>query len=97
MLFRSTPSPAKAAGKPRKLSFKETRELEGMEAEILKVEQEIGRIENLFAAPDFHKTHATQTNALMADLATHKQKLEQLFARWQELEAIKAGATSEAK
>jgi ATP-binding cassette subfamily F protein uup len=82
---------ARRTNKPRKLSFKETRELEGMEAEILKVEQEIGRIENLFAAPDFHKTHATQTNALMADLAAHKAKLNQLFVRWEELEAGKAG------
>ena len=88
-------APVKPAGKLRKLSFKETRELEGMESEILKVEQEIGRIENLFAAPDFHKTHATQTNALMADLAAHKEKLNQLFARWEELEAIKSGAAAE--
>lgn len=88
-------APVKPAGKPRKLSFKETRELEGMESEILKVEQEIGRIENLFAAPDFHKTHATQTNALMADLAAHKEKLNLLFARWEELEAIKSGAAAE--
>jgi ABC transport system ATP-binding/permease protein len=87
-------APAKPAAKLRKLSFKETRELEGMEAEILKVEQEIGRIENLFATPDFHKTHATQTNALMADLAARKEKLNQLFARWEELAAIQAGAAA---
>jgi ABC transport system ATP-binding/permease protein len=87
-------APAKPAAKLRKLSFKEARELEGMEAEILKVEQEIGRIENLFATPDFHKTHATQTNALMADLAARKEKLNQLFARWEELAAIQAGAAA---
>ena len=91
MLFRS-PQPA---NRPRKLSFKETRELEGMEGEILKVEQEIGRIENLFAAPDFHKTHATQTNALMADLGAQKEKLNRLFVRWEELETIKNGGAAE--
>src|SRR6266540_3638963 len=37
------------ATKPRKLSFKETRELEGMEAQIHAVEAEIARIESLFA------------------------------------------------
>ncbi len=83
---------ARPANKGRKLSFKETRELDGMEAEILKVEQEIGRIENLFAEPDFHKTHATQTNALVSDLATQKEKLNQLFSRWTELEALKAAS-----
>lgn len=80
------------ASKPRKLSFKETRELEGMEAEILKIEQEIGRIENLFTAPDFHKVHATQTNELMANLAERRAMLNQLFIRWEELEAVRAGA-----
>src|SRR5207237_7935710 len=57
------PAPPAAKGsKPRKLSFKETRELEGMEAQIHAVEAEIARIEGLFASPDFHRTHATQTN-----------------------------------
>ena len=85
---------AKPATKGRKLSFKETRELEGMEAEILRVEQEIGRVENLFAEPDFHKNHATQTTALLADLAANKEKLNQLFTRWTELEALKAASGS---
>ena len=35
--------------KPRKLSFKEMRELEGMEAQIHAVDSEIARIEGLFA------------------------------------------------
>ena len=35
--------------KPRKLSFKEKRELEGMEAQIHAVDAEVARIEGLFA------------------------------------------------
>ena len=85
-------SGAKSNNKSRRLNFKETRELEGMEAEILKVEQEIGRIENLFADPEFHRTHSAQTNGLLVDLAAHKTKLNQLFARWTELEAIHAAS-----
>ena len=81
-------SGAKPNNKSRRLNFKETRELEGMEAEILKVEQEIGRIENLFADPEFHRTHSAQTNGLLVELAAHKEKLSRLFARWTELEAI---------
>jgi len=80
---------APKSGKPRKLSFKETRELEGMEAQIHAVDEEIARIEGLFASPDFHRTHATQTNQLTAELAAAKQTLAQLYARWEELEAIK--------
>jgi ATP-binding cassette subfamily F protein uup len=78
--------------KPRKLSFKEARELEGMEAQIHAVDAEIARIEGLFASPDFHRTHATQTNQLTADLAAAKENLAKLYARWEELEAIKAAA-----
>ncbi len=39
--------------KPRKLSFKEQRELEGMEAQIHALEAEVTRIEGLFADPNF--------------------------------------------
>ncbi|MEN9575375.1 MAG: hypothetical protein RL514_3230, partial [Verrucomicrobiota bacterium] len=77
-------------GGKRKMSFKETRELDDMENQVYAVEEQIGKIENLFADPDFHKTHATQTNALMAELAAHKDKLNQLYKRWEELEALKA-------
>jgi ATP-binding cassette subfamily F protein uup len=78
------------AAKPRKLSFKEARELEGMEAHIHAVEGEIARIEGLFASPDFHRAHATQTTQLTADLAAAKENLARLYARWEELEAVKA-------
>jgi hypothetical protein len=78
--------------KPRKLSFKEARELEGMEAQIDGVDAEITRIEGLFASPDFHRTHATQTRQLTANLAAAKENLAELYARWEELEAIKAAA-----
>ena len=66
--------------------------MEGMEAQIHAVEAEIARIEGLFASPDFHRTHATQTNQLIAELAAAKEKLARLYARWEELEAIKAAA-----
>jgi len=78
--------------KARKLSFKEARELEGMEAAIRAVETEIVRIESLFASPDFYRTHATQTNQLKADLESAKEELTRLFARWEELEAIRLGS-----
>ncbi len=82
----AAPKPAR----PRKLSFKEARELEGMESQILLVEEEIARIEGLFASPDFHRTHATQTNQLLKELEIAKEKQKQHYARWAELEALKA-------
>jgi len=84
-------APSKPA-KPGKLSFKETRELEAIEPQILALEQEMARIEGLFASPDFHRTHATQTNELLAALAAAKEKLPRLYARWEELEALKSAS-----
>jgi ATP-binding cassette subfamily F protein uup len=78
--------------KPRKLSFKENRELQGMEAQIHEVESEITRIEALFASPDYHLTHATQTPQLNAALSEAKATLGRLYARWEELEKLKAAS-----
>ncbi|MBM3835555.1 MAG: ATP-binding cassette domain-containing protein, partial [Verrucomicrobia bacterium] len=87
---------ATKAVKPRKLSFKEARELEGMEAQILATEEEIARIEGLFATPDFHRIHGQQTGQITADLAAAKESLAKLYERWEELEAIRAAAVSPA-
>jgi ATP-binding cassette subfamily F protein uup len=84
---KSTP-----AGRPRKLNFKETKELEGMEQTIAAVEEEISRIENLFGDPDFNRKYGQQMDDLNAELTANKAKLNALFARWEELEAIRAGA-----
>jgi len=78
--------------KARKLSFKEARELEGMEAQIQAVEAEVARIEGLFIQPDFHRKHATQVNRLTDELEAAKENITKLYARWEELEAIKAVA-----
>ncbi|HEX9045531.1 MAG TPA: ABC-F family ATP-binding cassette domain-containing protein [Verrucomicrobiae bacterium] len=83
--------------KPRKLSFNEKRELEGMEAQILAADEEIARIEQLFASPDFHQKYGTQTEQLVADLAAAKENLGKLYARWEELEAVRAAEDSPVK
>jgi ATP-binding cassette subfamily F protein uup len=83
--------------KPRKLSFKEARELEGMEGAIAAVEEEIARIEALFTDPDFNRKYGQQMGELNAQLAEHKEKLSGLFGRWEELEAIRLGSTAAAE
>jgi len=74
---------------PRKLSFKETRELAGIEAEIHAAEAEVARIESLFADPEFFRKQAAQVTHLTADLETAREKIPQLYARWEELEALR--------
>lgn len=84
------PAVAPKSAKAGKLSFKDARELEGMEPRILAAEEEIARIESIFSAPDFHRTHATRTDELVAELAAAKEKLARLYSRWEELEALKS-------
>jgi ATP-binding cassette subfamily F protein uup len=81
---------AAKASKQRKLSFKETRELEGIEAEIHKIEAEVARIEGLFADPEFFRKHAAQVNQLTHELDAAKETVAKRYARWDELEALKA-------
>ena len=77
-----------AAGKARKLSFKEQQELTNIEAKILAAEQEASRIESLFSEPDFHRRYGQQIDQFNKELAAAKAKSAKLFERWQELEAI---------
>lgn len=88
---------AAARKRSRKLSWKEAEELAGIEARVLEAEAEVTRIETLFADPDFHRTHGAQTNELTADLAAARQAVTDLFARWEELEAIRLLSGDDAK
>ncbi len=84
----SQPStPLELEAKKRKLSFKEQRELDGMETAIQEAEAEVGRIEDLFASPDFHRTHASRTTELLAELEAGKKRVALLYRRWEELGA----------
>ena len=74
--------------KPRKLKWKEERELEGMEATILAAEDEVVRLEAIFSAPDFYATHASDWQKLEVDLRAARDRVAQLYERWAELGAI---------
>jgi ATP-binding cassette subfamily F protein uup len=80
------------SAKPRKLSFKEQRELEGMEAQIHTVEAEVARIEGLFADPEFFRKHAAKVNQLTHDLEAAKANVTKLYSRWEALEAIRSAS-----
>ncbi len=90
---RANPAPARdgaaKGARPRKLSYKELRELEGMEAAILEAEENVARIEDLFADPDFHRKHGVRTSDLTAELSGARQRAAKLYERWQALEAVR--------
>ena len=96
MTERHAGSGPKGGGKPerpRKLTWKEARELEGMEAQIQEVEDELARIEGLFSSPDFHRNHAAQTTELLGERRRAQELLETLYARWEELEKMRVALT----
>lgn len=84
-------SPKKA--KPRKLKYKEERELEGMESAIVAAETEVARLESLFAEPDFYTNHAADYTRLEAELSKARNLVARLYARWAELGELAAAAS----
>ncbi len=89
----AAPAKAAASAKPRKLTWKEARELEAMEQTILAAEQEVARIETIFAAPDFYMKHGGDADALEAKLEAARAEVPRLYARWEELARISAAAS----
>ncbi len=92
----ASPQASAAAGppkaKPRKLSWKEERELEGMEATILTAEEALADFESKLNDPDFHIHSAHQVSETAASMEAQRVRIEQLYARWESLNEIKAQA-----
>jgi ATP-binding cassette subfamily F protein uup len=86
----AAPKPADAAGPRRRLSFKEQRELEGMEAAIEAAEKAHAAAEARVADPSVASDHQKMAAACGA-LETAQHAVATLYARWQELES-KRGA-----
>lgn len=76
------------SGRPRKLSFKEQRELAGMEETILTVEGRVAELEALLNDPSFYVTQAREASGLLAELEDRKAEVARLYARWQELDSL---------
>lgn len=86
---KSRPLPPPPKPTVRKLKWSEERELEGMEEAILAAEEKVGEIETRFAHPDFFAVHGHETAALGQELEAARDEVARLYARWEELEAIR--------
>jgi ATP-binding cassette subfamily F protein uup len=83
---------ALSSPKLRKLNWKEERELAEMESRITAAEQEVARIEALFADPGFFRNHGPRQTELTEALRRTRTEVHALYFRWEELEGIRAGA-----
>jgi ABC transporter C-terminal domain len=61
-----------------------------MESAILAAENEVAKIETLFAAPDFYVTHAAELTKFEAELHAARDEVARLYARWEELGEVAA-------
>jgi ATP-binding cassette subfamily F protein uup len=79
---------APRARKPGKLSFKEQRELEGMEAAILAAEERKSALEAVLGDPATYQKDGAAVAGMRAELEQVTAEVERLYARWQELEGM---------
>jgi ATP-binding cassette subfamily F protein uup len=84
------PAPAPAAPRARKLTFKEKNELAGIETAIHEAERGVHDLEATLQDGSIYATRAAEVPGLVAALDEARKKVEALYARWQELEAIAA-------
>ena len=75
--------------KQKKLTWKENKELETIEEDIMNAETEVERIELIFSSPDFYEKHAHRTTELSKELENAKALVLKLYSRWEELEQLK--------
>jgi ATP-binding cassette subfamily F protein uup len=74
--------------KPRKLSFKEQRELESLPDRIAALEAELTVLHEKLADPEFYRNAGADVAQFTAQLHAVESELEGAYARWEELEAV---------
>jgi ATP-binding cassette subfamily F protein uup len=84
------PAASKAARKPGKLSYKDQRELDGMEATIEAAETKKAGLEAQLADPAVYSNGA-KVAEVNKELEATAAEVDRLYARWQELQDLAAG------
>ena len=88
---RGTAPPARErVRRPGRLSFHEERELAGMEAAILSAEGRRAALETALSDPATYQREGTAVAGLRTELEAVSAEVERLYARWQELEALRS-------
>jgi ATP-binding cassette subfamily F protein uup len=81
------PRPAKE--RPRKLGYKEQRELEALPERINALETELGQLHDTMADPSFYRTDPAQIATTKARLLALEQEIAEAYRRWEELETLR--------
>ena len=86
---RTKPKTTKIAARPKKLSFKEQRELDGLPAAIERLESEQRALAAKIASPAFYKEAADTIKQSLSRVDEVQRELAVVYARWGELDARK--------
>lgn len=76
------------ASKPRKLSYKDQRELEALPALIEKLEKQQALVQELIASPEFFGSDSKQKQDTLKQLAELQATLQATYQRWEQLEQL---------
>jgi len=79
--------------KPRKLSFKEQRELEALPETIACLEKEVEDIHGQLADPEYYRTAGAEVAQITERLKELENELEAAYLRWEELEEVGGNGT----
>jgi len=83
---KAKPEKIKSAPAKKKLSYKESRELEALPAQIDELEDLIGELQEQVNQPDFFSQDPEITKKILNQLQESESKLEVCYDRWQELD-----------
>jgi len=86
------PSQAKRTDKPRRLTYKEQRDLEALPVAIEALEAEQAELHRVMGGAEFYRQSSDRITATLERLEALKCDLEECYARWQTLEALTDGA-----
>ena len=81
------PAPEAARAKPRKLSYKEQRELDALPRKIESLEAEQARLQTAVSHAGFYQQPGEAISATLARLQAVTAELEACYARWEALES----------
>lgn len=77
---------------PRKLSYMLQRELDGLPAEIERLERRVAELRGTASEPSFYQRPQPEVQQVLAELQTSEENVETAIERWAELEALAANA-----
>lgn len=92
---KATPKPSRKSAektKVRTLTYAERLELADIESRVEAADTEVARLEALLSEPSLYKDRPTEVATTRDALEAAKREVESVYARWEELEALKPDA-----